>query len=187
MRWKLFALVAVLILMVTTSAPSSKAEARGLVKEARILMVVGIGTDQKLELYSYQKGGIYTITVTLADDDIATGTCTETVQASLKEDPGLKIITIQMGEGNESLLITGEDKVPLDPNCFNNETKRVVVKVSVPNSASMASQIPVVPNSAPLGFSNVGIVGSSVVNSDGSTAASDGSWLAMERSFSVGQ
>ena len=196
MRWKLFTLLAVLALMVSTASPvnvkaQADADVVGLVEIE--YLVVGIGTEQKLELYSRRDGGIYTITVTVIDDDTANGTCTETVQATVKEESGLKTITIQMGAGNESLLIN-EEKVPLsDRACFNPETKRVVLAVAKEFPDNSAEQ----QASGDRGFDaelSLQLVrrfspfGHFIVNPDESTAASDGGLYAFgERSFSIFQ
>jgi hypothetical protein len=176
MHWKLFTLLAVLALMVSTASPVNvkaqvDADVVGLLEIEN--MVVGIGTDQKLELYSRRGGGIYTITVTVIDDDTANGRCTETVQATVKEDSGLKAITIQMGEGNESLLIN-EEKVDLMV-CFKPLAERVVLEVAKEFPDNRAGG-----QSSTGGFdSEFGLqlarhfspVNYSIVNSDESTAA----------------
>jgi hypothetical protein len=191
MRWKLFTLLAVLALMVSTASPVKvkaqvDADVVGLVEIENL--VVGIGTEQKLELHSYQTGGIYTITVTVVDDDTANGTCTETVQATVKEDSGLKTITIQMGAGNESLLIN-EEKVDLMV-CFKPLAERVVLEVAKEFPDNRAGG-----QSSTRGFDpEFGLqfarpfspVNYSIVNSDESTAASGMQLYAPgTRSFSI--
>jgi len=128
MHWKLFSLIAALMLL-TTLASANTVAAQGLVERTRPWVVVGIGTEQKLELYSYQTGGIYTITVTVVDDDTGNGSCTETVQVTLKDAQGLNAVLIQMGAGNESLLIN-EEEAELEDDCFNPSTERVVLDVA---------------------------------------------------------
>ena len=191
MRWKLFTLLAVLALMVSTASPVKvkaqvDADVVGLVEIE--YLVVGIGTEQKLELHSYTDGGIYTITVTVIDDDTANGTCTETVQATVKEDSGLKTITIQMGEGNESLLIN-EEKVDL-LTCLKPLAERVVLAVAKKFPDNRAGG-----QSSTGGFNaEFGVqlirhfseVSYSIVNPDESTAASDVRLYAPgTRSFSI--
>jgi hypothetical protein len=173
MRWKLFTLIAALMLATTLASPNIVA-AEDLVEKTRTLVVAGIGTEQKLELYSYTDGGIYTIIVTVIDDDTANGTCTETVQATVKKGPRLKIIRIQMGAGNESLLITGEDAVPLDPTCFNNTTKRVAFQVFAlpPGKAKQLASAPnTIPAEPQANFLNE-MWGYSIVDSNEATVAS---------------
>ncbi len=177
MHRELFSLIAALMLLTTLASPNTVA-AQDLVKKTRTLVVAGIGTGQKLELYSYRRGGIYTITVTVIDDDTANGGCTETVQATLKNALGLNAVMIQMGAGNESLLIN-EEEVPLvDHACFNSLTKRVVLEVAkeFPDNGAeqQASGDQIFDSELGLQLArHFSPVGHAIVNDDGSTATSE--------------
>ena len=57
MRWKMTALIAGLMLAVSTATPPKKVEAQGLVEYALILVLVAIATDEVLELYWSPGGG----------------------------------------------------------------------------------------------------------------------------------
>jgi hypothetical protein len=177
MHLKLFSLIAALVFLTTLASPNPVA-AQGLVEKTRTLVVAGIGTEQKLELYSYQRGGIYTITVTVIDDDTANGRCTETVQATLKNAPGLNTVMIQMGARNESLLINEEKVELVDRACFNSLTKRVVLEVAkeFPDNGAeqQASGDRIFDSELGLQLArHFSPVGHAIVNDDGSTATSE--------------
>jgi hypothetical protein len=184
MRWKRFLLIAAWILMVTISAPPSKVEGQGLVekKKLRILMVAGLGMGQKLEGYYIiphlspiseppLDGVAFSLTVSGPSAASGNGTCAETVQVAVDALQVINTLNVQMGEGNESLLINGE-KVPLSNTCLMDE-KGVVVAVAAPFAPGIAQQ----QSSDPAFDAEFGIqpirrfLGYSIVNPDFSTAA----------------
>jgi hypothetical protein len=175
MHWKLSSLIAALMLLTTLASPDTVV-AQGLVEKTRTLAVVGIGTEQKLELYSYQRGGVYTITVTVFDDDTANGSCTETVQVTLEDAPGLNTVLLQMGAENKSILINEEEVELLA--CFKPLAERVVLDVAKEfpdNRAEGQSSTPGFDAEFALQYArHFSPVGHSIVNSDGTTSASSG-------------
>jgi hypothetical protein len=184
MRWKILALIAALLLVSTFASPS-KVEARSLVKKARILMVVGIGTNQKAEIYLRShshasplppgvQGGSFSFRFTISPGSRGEVVCTQTIQATVAATSGLNTLTLETTEGNDKFMVNGEDVAQLDPNCFNNETKRVVIqvgdrrfKLSDNNSPFLAT--------VPVGVRRLKALGYSIYNSStGETVASSG-------------
>ena len=142
MRWKLTALIAALMLVVTTVTPARKIEAQGLVEYALILVLVSIATDEVLELYGSPGHGAglpvplppglsptifitYQPKATLPDTPI----CRQSVQMAEPMAPDLNILRVQIGAGNDSLLINGEYVSSLD-SCFST-ARRVSLALGV--------------------------------------------------------
>ena len=164
MHWKLFSLIAALMLMVATSAPPNTVEAQEFLAPTdniRRALVVGVGTTQTLNLYiNVHSTGLPAdrifqpfITVqnaarsALSDDS----TCTQTIQAEVNLSPGLNVLALGIAseeEGkNKKLLVNGDAQEPPLGDCFN-ETNRVVylIKGEVtslePNYPTSAATIP---------------------------------------------
>jgi hypothetical protein len=184
MRWKLFAPVAGLILVVTASASPKHLAAAGEPRAwtPNYWNVAGIKSDEKLEIYyTFRRNtppptdniiwAFFTLQNATHSGPSEDPPCTETIKARVKPHPGIQTLQVELSARNEKVLINGEEVARL-PLCFM-EAKRVAVGWSYQILPFLEeNQIPVVPNGGPLGFSNVATVGSSVVNRDGSTAAS---------------
>jgi hypothetical protein len=72
--------------------------------------------------------------------------CTETVQTTVKGGPGINVLTLEMGEGNDSLLVNGE-KVPLTETCFG-DSQRVALAIGQDFPPDMAQRIAADPTAA---------------------------------------
>ena len=154
MRRKLFTLIAALTLVLTTTVSPIKVAAQGLVEYMILIVVVGIGTDQGLELYWYPRPSPpdhppsdrvffnyhYFVNATNPGPTSGGQPCTQTVQTTVEAHPGFNTLNVRMGEGNESLLINGKVVALSDHACFNTETKRVVLAVGVPVPPEMAER-----------------------------------------------
>ena len=182
MRWKMFALITGLVLMVTISVPPSKVVAQGLVEYAIILVVIPVGTKEAGEVYWYlphpsrdqSQGGdvikvafLYKPARVSPLDSSSDGPCTETVQSTVKAYPGFNTLNVKMGEGNESLLINGE-VVELSESCLMG-ADRVAIQVGVPIPPSMVERFAADPTTVPAGLPD--IVGYTIVGQDGRTVA----------------
>jgi hypothetical protein len=196
MRWKIFALIAGLILMVTTVAPPSKVEAQGLVEKALNLVLVAVGPKEAVEIYlrlsnppqgqsapggNIRNAFLYQPRRVSPLDSSSDGPCTETVQSTVNAYPGLNILDIRMGEGNESLLVNGED-VPLSKSCWMG-ADRVAIQVSVPIPPSMVERLPADPNTVPVGFNRPVVVGGSIYNL--TTRETVTSWVTLQENNAI--
>ena len=181
MRLKIFTLIAGLILMVTTSAPPSKVEAQGLVEYALILVVVGIGPDERLELYlpSTDPSRLPAPLPPTLDPQLVVSiqagggpVCSsQTVQFTVPPTPALiNILNVYRGEG--FLMINGE-KVGDPLSVCNRDAKRVVLTLRAPIKDG---QGPVVSPAKPrLGLANhPRMLGYSIVDSNRATVATGG-------------
>jgi len=173
-----------LLLVLTTSVAPITVAAKSLVKNSRILVVAGIGTDQELELYYWHQRpspldhtssdrvffNYHYFRNAVTDVGVAGGDeqCAGTVQATVQARRGFNTLKVRMGAGNESLLINGKE-VDLPNKCLM-DAKRVVVAVADPVGVDRAFDaefaLQLARHFSPLGHS--------IVNPDGSTAASIG-------------
>jgi len=185
MRRKLFTLMAALMLVLTTSVAPMKVAAQGPV-EYLTLIVVGLGENEMAEIYYWRLrdllqgqsqgsdaikvGFLYNATRVFPPGSSSDGPCTETVQSTVEAYPGFNSLNIQMGPGNESLLINGE-VVPLSESCLI-DADRVAIRAGVPFPPSMVGRLAADPNTVPTGFSKLDIVGFSIVDSNYATVAS---------------
>ena len=171
MRWKLFTLLAVLALMVSTASPV-KVKAQDapdvvVLQEIEYLMV-GIGPNQGVEISGFwyldtnantlhpsALGGIRIWDVTNPED----ATCTETVQVPVELTAGLNTHTVSR---NGVLLLINGEEVTLE-NCFTNAI-RVAIGVGVLAPSAIAQQLASNPNTIPVGFRRPVGLGYSIVN-----------------------
>jgi hypothetical protein len=172
MRWKLFTLLAVLALMVSTASPVNvKAQdgpdVVGLVEIE--YLIVGIGPNQGVEISGFWYldtnantrnpsglGGVWVWDVTNPED----ATCTETVQVPVELTAGLNTHTVSR---NGVLLLINGEEVTLEDDCFNNAI-RVAIGVGVLAPSAIAQQLASNPNTVPVGFSRPVGLGYSVVD-----------------------
>ena len=167
MRWKIFTLIASLVLMVTTSAPPSKVEAQGLVEYALILVLVAIGPEERLELYLPSSNVPLppTLDPQLVISIQASGVpiCpSQTVQFTVPTTPGpIKILNVY--RDGDHLMINGEEVEELS-DC-NKDAQRVVLTLSEPIPPSMADRIAADPTTVPAGFPHLQELGYSIYDS----------------------
>jgi hypothetical protein len=162
MHRKLFMLIAALLLVLTTSVAPMKVAAQGLTEVAIFLWaVVGIGTEQKLELYWWSQrpsppDQIPTDRIFfnyhLFSSAVAPGgpICpSQTVQATVTPTPDLNITNVS--RDGDHLVINGEEVGDPLSDCLR-DAKRVVLTLS----EIIDGQAPVVPPDEPrLGLPNV--------------------------------
>lgn len=150
MKRKILSLMVALLLMITTFVPFSKAIAQGLVEYAIILVVVGVGEDETAEIYwrptpsppghtqadrvFFNYNYFFNVTSAGPTASPSDEACTEAVQTTVNGRSGLNVLTLEMGEGNDSLLVNGEE-VPLTESCLE-EAKRIVFEVGIQHPRS---------------------------------------------------
>ena len=178
---KILALVVALILMVLTVPPVT-VKAQGLVEYALILVVVGIGKGETAEVYLGQKSQpaethgnikvafIYNVQRVDSHDPSRNGKCQETVQAPLETSPGLNILNMRLGPGNESLLVNGQP-IPFPAGTCLQDAERVAIQIGRKVPPYMAERIAADPRAAH-GLRLHEVWGYSNVDANGATVAS---------------
>jgi hypothetical protein len=143
MRWKLFTLLAVLALMVSTASPV-KVKAQGLVEYALILVVVGIGENETAEIYwgqEFQPGGpqgqgsiknafLYKpniLIVTNTED----ATCTQAINIAPRSTVfGVPIPPTAVSKEFGFVTLDHGEPIELTDGCFKElKSQRVVIQV----------------------------------------------------------
>ena len=188
MRWKIFPLVAVLALMVSTMPPM-KVAAQGLVEYALILVVVGMGNGETAEIYlARQDRGdsevppsapgdtpIFTYVVTNTGD----ATCTQTIEGAGPTSAvfGLPIPATTVSKGFGFVTVGGGEPIELK-NCFKEDlqSQRVAIQVSI-TGGDRGFKFPEnnspFPTTVPIGVGRLKALGNSIYKtSTGETVAS---------------
>ena len=177
MRWKLFTLLAVLALMVSTASPV-KVKAQGLVEYALILVLVAIGPGQGAEFQwlpdssqgKPQSPGprtgetvVFTYVVTNTGDT----TCTQTISSPVVAKAGLNSILVTRNA--EFLLIDGAEVERLKKCLLEQNRVSIAVGRLVP--PNMVGQSALDTNTVPPGFPNLRVLRASIVDSNDATVA----------------
>ena len=154
-------IIPVFLLIAIILVPLGKVKAQAIVIIA--FAVIGIGEGERAEIYYSDSGSappasiprdrvffnyhhFVNATTTLPLPTPGEEACTETVQTTVKGGPGIRVLTLEMGEGNDSLLVNGE-KVPLTETCFE-DAQRVVLAIGRDVPPDMARRIAADPTTA---------------------------------------
>ena len=189
MRWKIFTLIPVLMVVLTTLVTPIKVAAQGLVEYALILVVVGVGENETAEIFwgrSRPSQGkpqaprgtpgdtvVFTYVVTNTGD----ATCTQTIQIEELEiaHEGLIMHSIAKGFGSVSF----DDGAPVDlvDPCFkHDQSQRVVIQVSITGGDrgfKFSDNNSPFPTTVPVGVGRLEALGHSIYKtSTGETVAS---------------
>jgi hypothetical protein len=168
MRWKLFTLLAVLALMVSTASPV-KVKAQGLVEYAIILVLVAIGPGEGAEILwadssvgkpqrpdpSPEYAPIWYFTVTNTGDM----TCTQTISSPVVANAGLNSIVVTRND--LFLVINGAAVGEELEGCLLGEN-RVSIQMGVGFPPGVAKELAM--NTVPPGFPHLQVLGSTIVD-----------------------
>jgi hypothetical protein len=179
---KTFSLIIMGILLIAfILVPLSRVKAQSIV--IIVLAVIGLAQNEKAEVYWHQTPNppdhqptdrvvfnynyFFNVTKTWPTTSSGEEACTEAVQTTVNGRAGINVLTLEMGAGNDSLLVNGEE-VPLMESCFE-DAKRVVFEVGIqhPHSSQTSS---LNPDTIPAGSPK--FLGATVIRDGGETAAS---------------
>jgi len=152
MRWKLFTLITALLLVLTTSVTPIKVAAQSVDEPPiqGVIIVLGMANNETAEIIYWRPRlsppshtpvdrvffnfNHFKVTSTSPPASPSDAVCSEAVQTTGNGRAGLNILTLEMGEGNESLLVNGKD-IPLTEGCLMDAI-RVVIQVSITSGDS---------------------------------------------------
>ena len=179
MRWRLFTLLAVLALMVSTASPVN-VKAQGLEESAQILGLVEIENNETAEMLWVRKlqpaktQGSIKVAFIYKVQQVSprgTGICAATIQDPLETSSGFNALNLSMGPDNESLLVNGKP-LPLFEPCLK-DAKRLVLLVGRKGPPGAAQSIAVDPTaSQPLGMQDVWVTWTTIGPNGETRAAS---------------
>ena len=190
-------LLAVLLLVLTTSVVPLKAVAQGLVEYALILIVVGVGQDEVAQIHwepgpsrAKPQGSrippgttqTFTIVVTNSGPSIAEACSPQTVSASVAVTSGVN--TLNVSTVGQDLLINGEYVDVLDL-CIA-DAKRKLYQVGVPFPRGLSNQGDADPTALKIKLQNVMVKSWSVSgDADGATRAAGTGGLDLPQKFLI--
>ena len=176
MRWRLFTLLAVLALMVSTASPVN---AQAQIAED-ILGLMEIENNETAEMSWIRKPqpaktqGSIKVPFIYKVQQVsprATGICAATIQDPLETSSGFNALNLSMGPDNESLLVNGKP-LPLFEPCLK-DAKRLVLLVGRKGPPGAAQSIAVDPTaSQPLGMQDVWVTWTTIGPNGETRAAS---------------
>lgn len=169
------------LLLMSTFVPFSKALAQGLVEDALVLLVVGVGPDEKAEIHWFpgvdrgaSQGTVdgdrlfkHDFTFTVSASNASDPTCTQTFKASVEPHVGLNILGITKDGGD--LIINGGFVEAFDACLVGAD--RIVYQVGIPVPPGLIQQEDPDPQALALQSNHVQISSYSIVGPDGGTRA----------------